>query len=222
MIMRGKFRLGAGNSPLPPEGVYAETSFWLRLYHGDEWAAEVEAFLRYAARRNVPIVTSNHALRELKHVIRRQVFGNYAISLGRTYPDGSGNWTWFEKKADRALVKSANQDLSRAYVTATNRIYNDPGIIVPAFDDNQQLQVAADAIGDKYMLDTNDALHVAIMRSWGLNSIASTDGDYLPLENTNVYTVRPFLPGLILPKLLPFVREPWEDHPETDESASSE
>ncbi len=69
------------------------------------------------------------------------------------------------------------------------QLYADSRIQIVALDVNCMFQ-ALDAM-ESYALLPRDALHLTVMQSLQVNSIVTTDADFLPVDDLNIYTCNP-------------------------------
>jgi len=70
-----------------------------------------------------------------------------------------------------------------------NRLSNDPRIQVVGTEP-ESISVALDYMGSYYLLP-RDALHLTTMARHGMDSMVTTDDDFLPVDELRIYTCNP-------------------------------
>lgn len=187
----------------PPQDIYVDTSAWLCIY-GSQNANSVHAgntkyrgseiidFMGKCLEEGVHLHHSSLVLQEAIHANKKAhydyIVDERQISIPR-FKDGKINF-----KKLRETVQLQHPDI-------VNRIRKDENGILDLIKNSSEfleyksdeeffndIQNAIDSTNG--ILDTQDAEHICIARSYSINSFLTADGDYIYLDNANIFVPR--------------------------------
>lgn len=179
-----------------PDNLYVDTCFWNEVYGkgNNTYRSECSEFLEDCASNGTKLLTSGIVETELKHVIKNSMVADSIkplhISLSNRkfqYPNGSVNY----KKVYSEILKKDPEfalkidDEIKTVLSQIKKVS-----IFLNFDNNQEFGQEVDKVlrNTDYIMGSYDAEHVVISHMWSTNSIATIDGDYWTLDNTNIFT----------------------------------
>lgn len=186
-----------------PQDIYVDTSAWLCVY-GSQNANSVHAgntkhrgneiidFMGKCLEEGVHLHHSSLVLKEAIHANKKAHY-DYVVDEGQIsiprFKDGKINF------------KKLKEIVQLQYPDIVKRIRKDENGILDliknsseflAYESNEEffddIRNAIDSTNG--ILDTQDAEHICIARSYGINSFLTADGDYIYLDNANIFVPR--------------------------------
>lgn len=178
-----------------PDNLYVDTCFWNEVYGNgnNTYRAECSEFLEDCASNGTQLLTSGIVETELKHIIKNSMvsesIGLLHINLNnRKFQYSNGNVNY--KKVYLEILRKDSQfaykidDEIKRILSEIRKVS-----IFLDFDHNQEFGQEVDKVlsNTNYIMGSYDAEHAVVSHMWSTNSIATTDGDYWTLDNTNIF-----------------------------------
>ena len=176
-----------------PEEIYVDTCFWNQAYgtsnSNNNYSSYCSNFLVDCATNLTTIYTSGLVKEELIHVIKRETIKQVAKDNNvqfPTYPNGSINIKELlrrVKSVDNKFDNNLNEEITRVL-----NIIDSVTEYLPYEHDEEFDQDLLNLLHlSQYNIDTQDAKHILISHMYGINNIATVDGDFAALDNLNIF-----------------------------------
>lgn len=176
-----------------PKSLYVDTCFWNEVYGNtnSSYRRECSNFLEDCVSNNVQLLTSGIVNTEMKHVVKvsmmQEAIKNLNIDVHRfRYRDGNTNY----KEVYQEILK-IDAEFPDKISNEVNRVIKEVGRVSSYIDleHDEEFDNEVDKVLKltKYIMGSYDAEHTVLSHAWMTNSIATTDGDYWPLDNANIF-----------------------------------
>lgn len=174
-----------------PEDLYVDTSAWIRAYSGNSSYNPIKEFMGDCLQNGTVLYHSEVVLAEIVHVNEKAFYDKYADEYKQKarYNDGNVN-----QKKLRELINYDHPEILNDIKNSQKRLIH---IIQTT---SQMLEYEGDAKtfeeilkireSSGNVLGVNDAKHVYIARQYGINSFLTADGDFIALDNDNIYALQ--------------------------------
>lgn len=185
-----------------PMDIYVDTSAWICAYgsenqssivggNGRKRGRSVAEFMKECVGRGVSLYHSKLVINEAIHVNNiahmDYLADNKRVEIPR-YSNDKINYKKFQE-----IITYEYPNINREIKRSRNDLLEfikKASIFLEYEEDEESLKDMLNVIDStKGMLDTQDASHVCIARSYGINSFLTTDGDFIYLDNDNIFTV---------------------------------
>lgn len=185
-----------------PEGIYVDTSAWICAYGSKNKSSivsgnsnrggEIADFLGECIASNVDLYHSELVLKEAVHANRRAHLEYFAEQGTFDVPRFANKNIDFKKFNEIIALDYPNEN--QRIFDSQNSILNyisENSILLPYKSDEESLDDFLHMIQATCgLMDTQDLTHVLTARSYGLNSFLVADGDFLYLDNDNIFISR--------------------------------
>lgn len=185
-----------------PSDIYVDTSAWICAYGSENQSSaigsgdkrrgqSVAEFMKDCMEQDVTLYHSNLVLSEAIH-INNTAYMDYlsenSIIKVPKFSDGRINY----KKLHKEIVNnypSLNYEMRESRNELLEFI-RQSSISLEYYQDKESFCDIMEIIESTGgLLDTQDAIHVYVARSYKINSFLTTDGDFVLLDNDNIFTV---------------------------------
>lgn len=170
-----------------PSDLYVDTSAWITVFSGNLSYNPMKEFMSDCLNNNTTLYHSEMVLSEAVHVNEKAFYDQYAENyLSQAREHGKVNQKKLKKLINRAHpeiltdIKISQNQLLHIIRTSSELLEYETD--TEAFEEMLKIR---DASGN--VLGMNDAKHVYIARQYGINSFLTADGDFIALDNDNVY-----------------------------------
>ncbi|MGU8559112.1 hypothetical protein ACV3P1_12715 [Clostridium perfringens] len=175
-----------------PEALYIDTSFWIEVFGGNnsEYSRDCRNFLQDCLKNKVILVTSNRVKGEIEINKKRA----WIKEVATKYPNLIVKCD--EKKIN--LKKTfqnivSNDELYKEFLSLINadmEVIDKMCMMAEYNSDTEFWEYMLNLKKNtKYIIEDKDAEHLAIALKYGVNSIATIDGDYFSTDNLNIFTI---------------------------------
>ncbi len=178
-----------------PEAIYVDTCFWNEAYgtsYDKLGRQECVDFLTYCTTNKIRLYVSGIIYDEVQHIIKKSLIDK---ALNETkinknefkYRDGSINSKrLFEEicRAKTSLIDDINLEIQRILNLIDEIAEFLPYECNKEFND-EVIRVYKEF---KYEIGVSDVKHAVVCHCYGLNSIATRDGDFWIFDNINIYS----------------------------------
>lgn len=185
-----------------PSDIYVDTSAWICAYGSENQSSSiglgdkrrglsVAEFMKDCIEQGVTLYHSNLVLSEAIHVnniaYMDYLSENNIINIPK-YRDGKTNY----KKLHKEIV-SNHPSLNNEMRESRNELLEfiqQTSLSLEYYQDKESFCDIMDIIESTGgLLDTQDAMHVYVARSYQINSFLTADGDFVLLDNDNIFIV---------------------------------
>lgn len=172
-----------------PSDLYVDTSAWIAAYNGNLSYNPIKEFMGDCLNNNTTLYHSEMILSEIVHVNEKTFYDQYAKEneyLSKAREHGKIN-----QKKLRKLINHAHPESLTDIRTSQNKLLH----IIRTSSDFLEYEADTEAFEEMLkirnasgnVLGVNDAKHVYIARQYGINSFLTADGDFIALDNDNIY-----------------------------------
>lgn len=181
----------AGNSykdfDAVPKDLYVDTSAWVAAYSSNSTYNPVRNFMAECVGKGTTLYHSPVVLSELIHVNEKSHYDKYADEYKKQARGVNG----YNQKKLRELIRKNHPEIEGDIEKSQNNLLHivQKGSEMLEYVSNasaiQEIIEIRKASGN--ILGVNDATHVYIARTYGINSFLTADGDFFALDNDNIY-----------------------------------
>lgn len=177
--------------PSLPTDLYIDTSFWNEMYGSGNitYRFDCTEFITDCVKNGTTLYSSSIVHEELTHIIRNSMIKETAKDMAINIPRRNDNSIDMKKLYDKLMFQ--DKAIAQKIEAEIKRIR---GIVenTTEFLDHTEDQEFLDDLDKltsmtEYRINTADVKHVIISRTYGINSIATKDGDFWLLDNANIY-----------------------------------
>lgn len=172
-----------------PSELYVDTSAWITAYSGKSYNP-VREFMGDCLNNNTTLYHSEMVLSEAVHVNEKAFYDIYAKEyIPKVRHHGKVN-----QKRLRELINRDHPEILNDIKVSQNQLLHsirtssmllEYEASAEAFEEVLKIREASGNL-----LGVNDAKHVYIARQYGINSFLTTDGDFIALDNDNIYVLQ--------------------------------
>lgn len=186
-----------------PSDIYVDTSAWICAYgsenesttigmYGQRRGRSISEFMKECAGQGVTLYHSNLVINEAIHV-NSYAYMDYVAENNNDIEIPRFKNKKINYKKLREIIVDKHPSVNEKMLKSRNNLIDfikESSVFLAYEDDEEYLNDVLNVIDStKGILDTQDAKHVCIARSYGINSFLTSDGDFIYLDNDNVFTV---------------------------------
>lgn len=173
-----------------PQDLYVDTSAWFKMYSSNLSYNPIKEFMSDCLGNGTTLYHSEVVLSEIVHVNEKSFYDKYYDEYkSKVKYDGYVN-----TKKLRELVNKEHPEILIEINKSQNELIN----IVKRTSEMLEYEGNAKTIEEILkireasgnVLGVNDAKHVYIARQYGINSFLTADGDFIALDNDNIYALQ--------------------------------
>ncbi|WP_066158175.1 type II toxin-antitoxin system VapC family toxin [Halalkalibacter krulwichiae] len=177
-----------GNTTIPyPETIYLDANPIIDIALDRENSDLVKSFLTSVTQQDGVIFWSSHTKQEVTRVLHASEYSKYADLNGITKRGNTPSW----KMAENKMTSYQSSQLNKSVLQKRDELFSlleNLGLEVTANDYNDTVvHRSAETLYSTYGGSIEDAKHVAIANSIGVNDILSHDKGFLNYPNLNIY-----------------------------------
>lgn len=178
-----------------PEAIYIDTCFWIELMGKGKsgYSNDCKQFFMDCIDNQTMITSSNIVLEEIEYVtknafLRQQM--NLQSNSSKIVKMGDGKIHFKKTYNNIVLPNKELLDQLRNMIN-TNKQFVEENSILLDYTSDKNFRDKIDKINtsSKYTLVGKDSEHFAVFHNYGINSIATVDGDFWNSENLNIFTI---------------------------------
>ena len=173
-----------------PKDLYVDTSAWIKAYSSSSSFNPVREFMGDCLENDTTMYHSEIVLTEVVHVNEKAFYDRYYDEYKKKAKyDG-----YINQKKLRELIHREHPEILNQIKDSQNKLVHiiqmSSKILeyegdAKTFDEILKIREASGNV-----LGVNDAKHVYVARQYGINSFLTTDGDFIALDNDNIYALQ--------------------------------
>jgi len=170
-----------------PQDIYVDTSAWITAYDSNSSYNPVREFMGDCLDNGTTLYHSEMVLSEIVHVNEKAFYDKYANEYkSKAIMNGQVN-----QKKLKKLINSAHPEIRQNIMDSQKNFLHiiQTSSIMLEYESNEDYfeEILRIRESTDYILGVNDAKHVFIARQYGINSFLTADGDFIALDNDNIY-----------------------------------
>ena len=171
-----------------PKDLYVDTSAWLAAYSSNSVYNPIRNFMGECIDKGATLYHSEVVLSELIHVNEKAFYDKYAEKYIKQAKSQNGT---INQKKLRELIRENHPEVVNDIAQSQTNLLHIVQFSSEMLEYEGNIKTIEEIIkireASGNMLGVNDAKHVFIARTYGINSFLTADGDFFSLDNDNIY-----------------------------------